>query len=75
METDIEEAIRDVRTLVDEYRGQCFWFLRQDYYPTTLAEAHRALVYIERYGDREAHRKANRLKRWLSQLSSGTSAG
>ena len=40
-----------VNELVDEYRTRCLWFLREDYYPQTMAEALRTLEYIERHGD------------------------
>jgi hypothetical protein len=63
-----------VDQLVDEYRSRCLWFLRSDYYPATDAERLRILGYIERYGDLDAHRRAGRLKRWLSQRSSAPSA-
>lgn len=71
-----EKAVAEaVNRLVDEYRVQCLWFLRRDYYPSTLEERLRALGYIERRGDREAFRRAATLRRWLSQHSSAPSAG
>ena len=63
-----------VDEIVDEYRDQCLWFLRQDYYPATDADRLRMLDYIERYGDLDAYRRAARLKRWLLQNSSAPSA-
>jgi hypothetical protein len=70
-----EQAAADaVNRLVDEYRVRCLWFLRPDYYPSTLEEQLRVLGYIERHGDREAFRRAATLKRWLSPLSSAPSA-
>jgi hypothetical protein len=63
-----------VDRLVDEYRVRCLWFLRPDYYPSTLEEQLRVLEYIERHGDREAFRRAATLKRWLSLPSSAPSA-
>jgi len=61
--------------LVDEYRVRCLWFLRPDYYPTTLGERLRVLEYIERHGDVEAFRRVARMRRWLSPDSSARSAG
>ena len=58
-----------IRLLVDEYRSQCLWFLREDYYPATVKEALRVLDYIERHGDCEAFQKAAELRKWLSQTS------
>jgi hypothetical protein len=60
---------QQVRRLVDEYRDQCLWFLRADYYPTDRAEMLRILDYIRRYGDLEAFRKAGALYQWLSPRS------
>jgi len=63
-----------VNALVDEYRTRCLWFLREDYYPQTLADACRVLDYIERHGDTEAFQKAATLRKWLLQNSNATSA-
>ena len=70
-----ETAAEEVNRLVDEYRVRCLWFLRPDYYPTTLKERLRVLEYIERHGDREGFRRAAMLKRWLSPHSNAPSAG
>jgi len=59
--------------LVDDYRDRCLWFLRPDYYPTTVAERSRVLDLIVRYGDLEAYRRASEIRQWLSHHSSGTS--
>ena len=72
---DAQEAAAAVNRLVDEYRVRCLWFLRPDFYPSTLEERLRILKYIERHGDREAFRRAATLRRWLSQNSSASSAG
>ncbi len=63
-----------VNALVDEYRTRCLWFLREDYYPQTRAEALRVLKYIERHGDVKAFQKAATLRQWLLQNSSAPSA-
>ena len=68
---EIPEA---VNRLVDEYRPRCLWFLRSEYYPATAAERLQVLEYIERYGDREAFRRAAEIRRWLSRTSSARSA-
>lgn len=75
--TEIDErtAAEAVNRLIDEYRVRCLWFLRPDYYPSTLEEQLQVLGYIERHGDREAFRRAATLKRWLSPNSSAPSAG
>jgi hypothetical protein len=73
--TDEMEVAEAVNRLADEYRVRCLWFLRPDYYPSTLEERLRVLGYIERHGDREAFRRAARLKRCLSPDSSAPSVG
>lgn len=60
--------------LVTKYRARCLWFLREDFLPNTLEEAFLALDCIERHGDREAFIEVRRLKTWLSQNFSETSA-
>ncbi len=74
-ECDGKAVTETVNRLVDEFRVRCLWFLRPEYYPATLEERLRVLVYIERHGDREAFRRAAALKRWLSPTSSAPSAG
>jgi len=66
-------AMRSVNALVDEYRARCLWFLREDYYPQTPAEACRVLESIERHGDVAAFRKAATLRQWLLRNSSAPS--
>ena len=67
-------AAEKVNALVNEYRARCLWFLRPDYYPRSMEDCLRILGYIERYGDREAFRKAAGVRRWLSRPSSAESA-
>lgn len=68
------EAIDEIDRLIEANRLRCLWFLRPDYHPSTDHERLRALAYIERYGDRDAYRRATELTRWLSRHSSGPSA-
>jgi hypothetical protein len=74
MGTQLDVVMERVNCLVDEYRVQCLWFLREDYYPATREEALRALGYIERHGDVEAFRKAGEVRQWLSRGTSEKSA-
>jgi hypothetical protein len=69
-----QTVMQQVNALVDEYRVRCLWFLREDYYPETAADALRVLGYIERHGDVAAFQKAASLKQWLLQNSSAPSA-
>ncbi len=59
----------EINALVDEYRDRCLWFLKAEFFPKTPEEALRTLALIERYGDRAAYQRAERLKKWLSQVS------
>lgn len=74
MSEDPEEFVQSVRSLVDEYRDRCLWFLRRDYVPETDDEILRTLEWIERYGDRHAFQEAARLRAWLSRISRKPSA-
>ena len=54
-----------VEELVEEYRDQCLWFLRQDFIPRDREEILHVLDLIERYGDRSGFERAQRLRQWL----------
>lgn len=73
-EHDRAAALREIDRLIEANRLRCLWFLRPDYHPSTDSERLRALEYIERYGDRNAYRRASELTRWLSRHSSAQSA-
>ena len=75
MDADSPEIAEAVNRLVDEYRAQCLWFLREDFYPATDPERFRVLNYIQRHGDRAAFARAAALRQWLSRPSSERSAG
>lgn len=75
MTTTPDPVTEAVDRLVDEYRHQCLWFLREDCHPSSPDARLRVLRYIERHGDREGYRRAAELRRWLSHRSSATSAG
>ena len=63
-----------LRSLVDDFRSRCLWFLRPDYYPSTASESLRVLDLIERHGDVAALRRASEIRTWLSHPSNATSA-
>jgi hypothetical protein len=56
---------QSVAQLVEDYRAQCLWFLRPDYMPSTPDEIFQTLALVERYGDRAAYLRAERIKSWL----------
>jgi hypothetical protein len=71
---DLATVMQRVRALVDEYRVTCLWSLREDYYPTSVAEALRVLDAVERHGDVTAFKKSATLRAWLSRHTSAPSA-
>jgi hypothetical protein len=74
MSSETAELLQSLKELVDEYRNQCLWFLRGDFYPETLEQGLRVLTYIQRYGDRAAYLKAAEARQWLLRKSKETSA-
>ncbi len=62
MKTD---AMAEIENLVERYRDQCLWFLRQDFMPHSTDEILHVLDLIERYGDRAGFERAQRLRQWL----------
>lgn len=70
-----ESILGALNQLIDDYRDRCLWFLRPDYYPSSLEEQHRVLDLIVRHGDLEGLRRASEIKTWLSRHSNETSAG
>lgn len=69
-----QATLETVKKLTDEYRVQCLWFLRPDYYPQNQRDALDVLDYIQKHGDLAAFRKAGAIKQWLLQIISETSA-
>jgi hypothetical protein len=70
MRADVSAEIED---LIDKYRDRCLWFLRPDYLPHSDDEILRVLDFIERYGDRVAFERAQRLRQWLLHPTSAAS--
>jgi len=64
----------EVRSLIDDYRERCLWFVRSDYYPSSPDEIRRVLQWIRDRGDREAFLRAGKIEQWLSRISSERSA-
>ena len=59
------EIMTEIEDLVEKYRDQCLWFLRQDFIPRSHEEILRVLDLIERYGDRAGFERAQKVRRWL----------
>ena len=75
MPADLQRVDAALRTLVDEYRVRCLWFLAPGYYPESASEQLRVLDSIQRHGDLDAFKRAGEVKRWVLAHSSGASAG
>lgn len=58
-------SLDEINALVEEYRDRCLWFLKPDFSVRTPDEALQALDLIERYGDRAAYQRAEKLRQWL----------
>jgi len=63
----IEEIVQteDVRSLIADYRGMCFWNMAEDFYPQNRAQLLMAMDCLEKYGDMNAYRRAGRIRQWL----------
>lgn len=73
--TSAEYAIKEkLAPLVNKYRSRCLWFFREDFVPVTVCDALLALDNIEKHGDRDAFLEAQRVRKWLSRISSAASA-
>ena len=66
-------APQELAALIEQYRDRCLWFLRADYAPNRPEEMLYVLELIERYGDREAYRRAEEIKAWLLPRSKAIS--
>ena len=63
----------EVRSVVDDYRGMCFWNMAEDFTPQDARQLRLVVENLERYGDMAAYRRAGRIREWLSQISSPAS--
>ena len=71
---DIEFVNSEIDRLVEMHRLRCFWFMRDDYRPTSLPERLRALDYLEKRSDRALFKEVRKLREWLLHLSNEKSA-
>ena len=67
----IEEIVnsKELRSLIDDYRGMCLWNFAEDFMPKDEQQVLFAVEALENYGDMNAYRKAGRIREWLSQAS------
>ena len=60
-------SMADVCTMVDDYRGMCFWNMADDFKPQNASQLKLVAERLENYGDMVAYRFAGRIREWLSQ--------
>ena len=60
-------SMADVCTMVDDYRGMCFWNMADDFKPQNDGQLKLVAERLEKYGDMVAYRFAGRIREWLSQ--------
>ena len=64
-----ERVEAEIDLLAQEYRTMCLWFTPRDYVAATDEQRLATLGDIERYGDREAFKRARELREWLLAVS------
>ena len=71
----VEEIAKsdEFRSVVEDYRGMCFWNMAENWLPHTREEFLVAAENLEHYGDLSAYRKAGRMREWLLHAFSPTS--
>jgi len=64
---NVEEVINseELKSVVEDYRGMCFWNFSSDFLPRTREEVVFALDNLENYGTLDAFRRARRIRQWL----------
>lgn len=68
----VEEIIQtpEYRSLLDEYRDMCLWYMDRDFVPRTPQDLMAVLDGIDHHGTMDAYRRAGRIRTWLLQPSS-----
>jgi len=63
----LEEIVdsEELKTLVRDYRGMCFWNVADDFMPKTREQVVLALDNAEHYGTLDAYRRAGVIRKWL----------
>ena len=59
----------EINRLAEEYRFMCLWSTPREYLAATDEQRFATLSDIERYGDREAFKRARELREWLLRVS------
>ncbi|MBR0197606.1 MAG: hypothetical protein IJQ34_05695 [Kiritimatiellae bacterium] len=54
----------EFRSLVEDYRDTCLWFMKDAFHPKDARQLECILSSIESYGDMAAYKKAGRIRQW-----------
>ena len=73
----VEEIIQtpEYRSLLDEYRDMCLWYMDRDFVPRTQQDLMAVLDGIDHHGTMDTYRRAGRIRTWLLQPSSQACEG
>ena len=63
----VEEIIKikEYVSVVDDYRGMCFWNVSEDFVPRTRRDLLFVAENLEKYGDLKAYKIAGEMRQWL----------
>jgi len=63
----IQEIVesKELKTVIEDYRGMCFWNVASDFFPRTRDEIVFALDSLDHYGTLDAYRRAGEIRSWL----------
>ena len=63
----VEEIARteECRSIIEDYRGMCFWNVSEDFLPRTRRDFLLVADNLEKYGDMRAYRIAGEIRKWL----------
>ena len=64
----VEEIARteEYRSIIEDYRGMCFWSFGDVSHPRTEAQLEMIFNAIDSYGDLKAYKRVGELRKWLS---------
>jgi hypothetical protein len=70
----VEEIINtpEYRSLLNDYRDMCLWYMDRDFVPKTSSDLIAVLDGIDYNGTMDAYRRVGRIRTWLSQNSNQT---
>lgn len=61
----VEEIAKQFYSVVNDYRGMCFWNFAEDFLPHTRRDLSLVADNLEKYGDLKAYKIAGEIRKWL----------